>query len=273
MTDSAPPRRGLRRLLGHSLFAGAGAVAVTPVPTVDASSAVVPDDSNDDLDEVDDFDDVALDDAILTTVDSSDPTLAGYRLAMLLEQMSPFDATRVASIAAISDRARVRCAIANALTVPFRLVGDDFILGQLVRDGDPDVRVAADRASRLRLVPAATPRHPRVLVIDDYVGGRAALCACLNELGCDSIGTSSKIASAEVAWREVVDVLVANHDPPWSDGEQLLVELRRHAPDLPAILVSSSSQPAPLPSEITLVKPIQLAQLADAIDKLGVKKG
>jgi len=116
---------------------------------------------------------------------------------------------------------------------------------------------------------AAESQPVRVLVIDDYPGGRAALCACLSELGFDAMGASSKVATHDVAWRDLVDIAITSHDPPWSDAEKLVGEVRRRAPGLPAIVLKypalDKDAPIPIPNAITLVNPIALDDLATAI--------
>jgi CheY-like chemotaxis protein len=77
----------------------------------------------------------------------------------------------------------------------------------------------------------------RVLVIDDLANERASLCASLSELGCEVIGTSSRIGGREIAWLEHVDVVVAQHQPARVDGARLVELVRDHAPDLPAIVL------------------------------------
>jgi hypothetical protein len=227
----------------------------------------------------DERDAIAFGDAIDTDGGAEHVAATGLRLAARLAQVNPFDATQAAVTAALSSTIRVRQTIAEALLVPFRLVGDDFVLDALARDPDIAVRAAAVRARVARglalpRTPAAAESQPlRVLVIDDYPGGRAALCACLSELGCDAMGASSKVASHDIAWRDLVDIAITNHDPPWSDAEKLVGEVRRRAPGLPAILlkyptIEKKNAPIPIPNAITLVNPIALDDLATAIHAL-----
>lgn len=63
---------------------------------------------------------------------------------------SGFDATHAAATAALSADARVRHALAEALACPFPLVGDDFVIDQLARDPEREVRAAASHAARVR---------------------------------------------------------------------------------------------------------------------------
>ncbi len=113
----------------------------------------------------------------------------------------------------------------------------------------------------------------RVLVIDDYEGGRLALCACLSELGCDAFGASSDIVRRELDWCSLFDVIIANDDPPWADGARVVRQLRRHAPDLPAIVMNHVVTRHELgtvetASGVMLVQPVSLDQLARVIDRV-----
>ena len=117
----------------------------------------------------------------------------------------------------------------------------------------------------------------RVLVIDDYEGGRLALCACLSDLGCDAFGAASDIVRRELDWCALFDVIIANDDPPWADGARVVRQLRRHAPDLPAIVMNhvvtrhdaeTSETPPGVDGPSVLVQPVPLDQLARAIDRV-----
>jgi CheY-like chemotaxis protein len=218
---SAIPRRRFRRLLANSLIAGAGIMAIPP----DADA------NTDDLDATDSL----LDDEPGISDD------APVDLAVELERMDPFDATAFAATAALAPEVRVRHLLAEALASPFRLVGDDVVLDHLSVDPDPDVRATAHQAAIVRGLRRIDPAHGlRVLVIDDLASGRAALCASLTQLGCDVIVTSSRIAGRDVAWRELVDVVVAQHQPPWTDGARLVELVRDRAPELPAIVLRNT---------------------------------
>ena len=210
-------RGRLRRLLAHSLIAGAGMMA-TPL---DADATTVDQD------------------AIDSSPEDDEAGLAetGAELALRLQQMSPFDATEVAAAAAFSTDVPLRLVLAEALVSKFELVGDDFVLDVLVRDPDPRVRATASRAAAVRRYTEPLGQPLRVLVIDDGVNERASLCASLSELGCEVIGTSSRIGGREIAWLEHVDVVVAQHQPARVDGARLVELVRDHAPDLPAIVL------------------------------------
>jgi hypothetical protein len=97
-----------------------------------------------------DIDDDGIDAAIVNMVVSTNPVVAAQNLRSLLEHMTPFDATRTAMTAAVSPNVDVRRALAAALVWPFRLVGETFVLEQLMDDPDPDVRVAALAAAHIR---------------------------------------------------------------------------------------------------------------------------
>lgn len=280
MKKPVQPRGGLKRLLAQSLFASASVVAA-PTPAIAASTeGRAPDVSTDDRDDA-----IDRDGAIDVSDDAERIAAGGRRLAARLARMKPLDATELAVTAALDSTIEVRRTLAEALVVSFRLVGDDFMLDHLAHDPDVEVRDAAVRAGIARgiIPPTPTPAaivhesvHPRVLVIDDYPAGRAALCACLSELGCDAMGASSRIASHAVAWRDLVDLVITNHEPPWSDGAKVVGELRRRAPELPAIVLSypvaeAENSLVAMPDEITLVKPFALDDLAAAIHALAPK--
>jgi CheY-like chemotaxis protein len=236
------PRRRLRRLLANSLIAGAGIMAVPP----DADA------NTDDLDATDsllDDDPGASDEA---------PVDIAVDLGVELRRMDPFDATAFATTAALAPEVRIRHLLAAALVSPFALVGDDVVLDHLSLDPDPDVRATAHRAAIARGLRRIDPAHGlRVLVIDDLASGRAALCASLSKLGCEVIGTSSRIAGRDVAWRDLVDVVVAQHQPPVTDGAKLVELVRDQAPELPAIVLRN---------------PLGLDELARVIDALSLAR-
>jgi hypothetical protein len=162
MRDDVRPRRGLRRLLGHSLFVGAGAIAASAPP---ADAAAV--DRDVDIQSEEDTEEdaeaslgAALDENLGTvapTADGEDMAVAGHRLAVLLEGMNPFDATCAATAAALSDSTSTRLALAEALASPFRLVGAGFVLEHLAHDADREVRVAAWRAAAVRRLDVQWP--------------------------------------------------------------------------------------------------------------------
>jgi hypothetical protein len=143
-----PMRGGFRRRLGHMLLAGAGALALAPDAPADAATQTGDDSSPFDRDDDDAIDDTI--DIIEAAVVSSEPHVASAWLCDLLQALDRFDATHTAALAALSPHASVRRAVGDALARPFPLVGDDFVLDQLARDADPDVRAAAGRALAVR---------------------------------------------------------------------------------------------------------------------------
>ncbi|HSD87312.1 MAG TPA: hypothetical protein VLB44_07345 [Kofleriaceae bacterium] len=155
MTDDRPCG-GFRHFLARVVFAAAGVVSAAPTPQANAApplrrdlSAPENDDPNDD-DAIDEGVDDQDDDPIAAIAESSDPSHSSERVATLLADMNPFDATTSASLTALRGSTRARHALAEALASPFRLVGDDLILEQLVVDEDAAVRDAARRALRIR---------------------------------------------------------------------------------------------------------------------------
>jgi len=266
MTTTRLPVGALRRL-GPYVLASVGSIAAAPGDVRNDEEVRHEREGDDDGDE--------LLSGATTRLPSAAP---GRTLAVALEHMNPFDATHTATTAALSTVISVRRGIADALAW-VGLVGDDVVLDHLARDDDEGVRAAALRALAARSAPIlsvgapASPTHPRVLVVDDYAGGRGAICACLTELECDALGTSSALIARDLPWDELVDVVVADHDPPWSDGEGLVVRIRQRSPDLPAILLCSrSAQEEPhdnaMTGSIWLTKPISLESLSTAIHAL-----
>ena len=134
----------INRLLARFLFAGV--VAVPSAGAAPTARTVRDDVSARD----DDIDDDGVDAAIERMVSTTRPVVAAQKLRALLEHMDPFDATRTATMAAISSNVDVRRALADALSWPFRLVGETFVLEQLMADADYDVRIAARAAARVR---------------------------------------------------------------------------------------------------------------------------
>jgi hypothetical protein len=148
-------------LLGHSLFVGAGAIAASAPP---ADAAAVDHDADvqaeDDTEALDPAFDEALDENLGTAAapaSREDMAVAGHRLAVQLAGMNPFDATRAATAAALSDSTPTRLALAEALASPFRLVGAGFVLEYLAHDADREVRIAAWRAAAVRRLDVQWP--------------------------------------------------------------------------------------------------------------------
>jgi len=131
----------LRRLLSHLLFAGVGVAAI---PSANADTEV--DEGVDSDDVVEDVVDAALD----LAGNPGDPIAGGHALAVLMEHMHPLDAMRTAAAAALSPRIEVRCAVGEALTWVFPLVGDSVVIDHLAHDPEVAVRYAAARAAHAR---------------------------------------------------------------------------------------------------------------------------
>lgn len=106
-------------------------------------------------------------------------------------------------------------------------------------------------------------------MVAGYPGGRSALCACLDELGCEAVAAPATITRRAVAWRELVDAVIVIHAPPFHDGARLVAEVRRRAPGLPAIVVADPRTfcAAELSDAITLVRPHSFAAIADAVER------
>jgi len=283
MTDEHP-RGGFRHFLARIVFATAGVVSAAPTPPADAApplrrdlSAPDDDDPNDDdaVDDLDDLDGNSVDDPLAVIAETASPPLAAERIALLLRHMNPFDATSSASLTALGGSARARHVLAEALASPFHLVGDDMILDQLVIDEDAVVRDAARRALRIRsgggrtsdaVAAPAGPHRRTVLVIDNYPGERAALCACLAELGCEPIGAPGELVARALPWSKLVDVVLVRHDPPWTNGALLLEAVRKGGPTLPAIVMGNRTRATIDP--ITVVIPVEMDELVAALRRL-----
>ena len=80
--------------------------------------------------------------------------------------------------------------------------------------------------------------HARILLVDDNAHGLSARKTVLEELG-HRIGTASSGADAlEQFGHHKYDLVVTDYKMPRMDGLELIVRLRKQAPDLPIILVS-----------------------------------
>ena len=80
--------------------------------------------------------------------------------------------------------------------------------------------------------------HGRILLVDDNVSGSHARKTVLEELG-HKTGVASNGADAlEQFARQKYDLVVTDYKMPRMDGLELIVRLRKQAPDLPIVLIS-----------------------------------
>src|SRR6266852_2248482 len=86
---------------------------------------------------------------------------------------------------------------------------------------------------------SSTPSiHARILLVDDNAHGLSARKMGLEELG-HRIGTASRGADAlEQFGHHKYDLVVTDYKMPRMDGLELIVRLRKQAPDLPIVMVS-----------------------------------
>jgi CheY-like chemotaxis protein len=79
---------------------------------------------------------------------------------------------------------------------------------------------------------------PRILVVDDNAGVRAAARALLEAAGFQVVEAESGQAALRVLRSEGADVVLTDIFMPDTDGIELLYQLRRESPDLPIVAMS-----------------------------------
>jgi CheY-like chemotaxis protein len=85
---------------------------------------------------------------------------------------------------------------------------------------------------------SSSPIHGRILLVDDNVNGSTARKTVLEELG-HRINVASNGADALEQFSQVkYDLVVTDYKMPRMDGLELIVRLRKQAPDLLIILIS-----------------------------------
>jgi PAS domain S-box-containing protein len=123
-----------------------------------------------------------------------------------------------------------------------------------------------DRAA----TPAATPTPPRltVLVVDDDSLVLSSTLAMVVELGHTVIGATSGAEALHILRNgQPVQLLITDHAMPHMTGAQLIGEVRREHPNLPAVLATGFSELGiELPAAIArLTKPFGQESLSQAI--------
>lgn len=114
----------------------------------------------------------------------------------------------------------------------------------------------------------------RVLLIDDEPQVRSAVGRFLRTLGHDVLEAAGGNEALRLADRLRVDLVITDVNMPDGDGIEVMMALRRRAPDLPIITISGGGR---LPKELllanaqvlgavtTLAKPFELTDLRDAV--------
>jgi CheY-like chemotaxis protein len=80
--------------------------------------------------------------------------------------------------------------------------------------------------------------HGRILLVDDNVNGSTARKTVLEELGHTINVASSGADALEHFSQHKYDLVVTDYKMPRMDGLELIVRLRKQAPDIPIVLVS-----------------------------------
>ena len=80
--------------------------------------------------------------------------------------------------------------------------------------------------------------HGRILLVDDNVHGSTARKTVLEELGHKISVASSGADALEQFSQHRYDLVVTDYKMPRMDGLELIVRLRKQAPDIPIVLVS-----------------------------------
>src|SRR5689334_11468776 len=80
--------------------------------------------------------------------------------------------------------------------------------------------------------------HGRILLVDDNVNGSTARKTVLEELGHKINVASSGADALEQFSQHKYDLVVTDYKMPRMDGLELIVRLRKLAPDIPIVLVS-----------------------------------
>jgi signal transduction histidine kinase/CheY-like chemotaxis protein len=149
--------------------------------------------------------------------------------------------------------------------------------------GRIDVHSSAGNGSRFEVFlprcPDAAARPPAwkpapftdatVLLCDDDAGVRAVLMRALDRLGYTVLEAVSAEWAARIAAEHdgPIHLLVTDLILPGMDGRQLVHEIRRHRPDLPALIISGETERLldPPPDTAFMAKPLGLSTLGELI--------
>jgi two-component system cell cycle sensor histidine kinase/response regulator CckA len=80
--------------------------------------------------------------------------------------------------------------------------------------------------------------HGRILLVDDNVSGSTARKTVLEELGHKIHVTSNGADALELFSQQKFDLVVTDYKMPRMDGLELIVRLRKQAPDIRIVMVS-----------------------------------
>jgi CheY-like chemotaxis protein len=83
-----------------------------------------------------------------------------------------------------------------------------------------------------------TNLHARILLVDDNANGLSARKTVLEELGHKVTTAVGGAEALECFARQKFDLVVTDYKMPRMDGQELIVRLRKQAPELPVILIS-----------------------------------
>lgn len=106
-----------------------------------------------------------------------------------------------------------------------------------------------------------------ILVVEDYVPGRRALCACIEDLGYIALQAGTVGEARSIIADGLVDLVVVDVDRP---AHRQLVQDLRSIPRHPRILLMSaaSADVLPEPDPMMLRMPLTFSGLADAISRV-----
>src|SRR5579875_1885201 len=141
-----------------------------------------------------------------------------------------------------------------------------------------------EQASSTLSVPAAGLEHKRIWVVDDNPTNRTILHKYLEAWGCSVVELGcGEEAVSRIKWDSQVDAVLLDVHMPTMDGETTVRQLRRHAPNVPIIFLSSemkhftAKELQELGVAAALTKPIRQSQLFDALittlEAKGVREG
>jgi CheY-like chemotaxis protein len=85
---------------------------------------------------------------------------------------------------------------------------------------------------------SAAPATPRILLVDDNANGLKARKMVLEELGYGIVTASNGYDALERFSPQKFDLVVTDYKMPRMDGLELIVHLRKLAPELPIVLIS-----------------------------------
>jgi DNA-binding response OmpR family regulator len=105
-----------------------------------------------------------------------------------------------------------------------------------------------------------------ILVVEDYVPGRRALCACIEDLGYNALQAGTVAEARSIIGDGVVDLVVVDVDRA---AHRELVQELRSIPRHPRILLmtAANADVLPEPEPAILRMPLTFNGLADAISR------